>query len=460
MRIDMPQSGEEGTRDLLEQALRLALDLPVTVAPHTPFRQTRTRTINRRGILWLGQTCNLRCKFCYYLDRIENGEHPQHAFMEIEKAKRICDVLVRTYRNTSVDIQGGEPTLFPGIFDLIHHCRAIGLAPTVITNGSRLADRSLVEEYRSAGLRDFIISVQGLGPVYDNLVQKHGAHERQMRALANLQAIGIPFRINCVLTRPVLPQLAAIAELGVRTRAFVVNFLAFNPFDDQGRNGYHSAGLLPSYDEIGPPLDEALDILTEAGVEANARYVPLCVVSTRHRKRIYTFHQLPYDLHENDFSSWSWTGLDAQRRKEGALSPVTQPGPALKLGFLRGPLRTLADAAGLRSLLSEFEIRIGTALARSAGAFRTQDMGRFYLTESRKRAREFCGYRHLDPCRLCDLCAICDGVPRKAGEMFGYSGLRPVRMDKPVRDPQYFIREQEKALHPEDEAWVDRCELP
>ena len=47
-----------------------------------PLRSPSTfqaeRGSSRRGILWLGQTCNLRCQFCYFLDRIEDENHPEH----------------------------------------------------------------------------------------------------------------------------------------------------------------------------------------------------------------------------------------------------------------------------------------------------------------------------------------------------------------------------------------------
>ncbi|MGH8035101.1 MAG: hypothetical protein ACREO9_07745, partial [Lysobacterales bacterium] len=54
------------------------------VAQRPEYLDTDVRKITRRGILWLGQTCNLRCHFCYFLDRIENPMHPEHAFMSLD----------------------------------------------------------------------------------------------------------------------------------------------------------------------------------------------------------------------------------------------------------------------------------------------------------------------------------------------------------------------------------------
>src|SRR5262249_32659013 len=152
----------------------------LTPAPKPVYAVSAARKITRRGILWLGQTCNLRCHFCYFLDRIQDEQHPEHAFMRLEKAQAICRALVDVYGNNSIDSQGGEPTLYPDICELVAYCAEIGLSPTIITNAQALASRPKTGELRRAGLRDFLVSVQGLGEVYDEIVGQQGAHVRQM----------------------------------------------------------------------------------------------------------------------------------------------------------------------------------------------------------------------------------------------------------------------------------------
>src|SRR5207248_967883 len=119
-----------------ELALARALELAGVTEPlpRPQVATTRNRTITRRGVLWLGQTCNLRCYFCYFLDRIESREHPEHPFMSLDKAKEICKTLVDVYGNNAIDIQGGEPTIWYAILDLVRYCHEIGLEPTLITN--------------------------------------------------------------------------------------------------------------------------------------------------------------------------------------------------------------------------------------------------------------------------------------------------------------------------------------
>ena len=219
---------------------------------------TASRKLTQRGILWLGLTCNLRCHFCYFLDRIENPAHPEHAFMSLEKARDICRTLVDYYGNNSIDIQGGEPTLYPAIYELVEYCADIGLSPTLITNAVRLSIRDDVVRFKQAGIRDFLISVQGLGEAYDQLVGREGASVRQMKALRNLQHVGVPFRFNTVLSKVALPQLMDISKLAASTGAGVVNFLGFNPFNDQ-QTGKRGTENVPSYDELREPLEAAIE---------------------------------------------------------------------------------------------------------------------------------------------------------------------------------------------------------
>jgi wyosine [tRNA(Phe)-imidazoG37] synthetase (radical SAM superfamily) len=416
------------------------------------YRPSLTKKLNRRGVMWLGQTCNLRCHFCYFLDKITDESHPEHAFISLEKAQDMCRTLVETYGNNSVDIQGGEPTLYPHIFELVRFCHDIGLAPTLITNAQALAKRSIVEKYLEAGIRDFLVSLQGLGEVYDQIVGRPGAHRKQLQALDNLRDVGIPFRFNCVLSQPCLAQLQEIAELTVEKEAVVINFLVFNPFHDQ-RTGKRSDQNVPRYRQVEESLTPVLDLLEENNVEANVRYLPLCMLSERHRKLIYNFTQIPYDLHENDFASWSWTDLPSQRIAGKALSSPLPLGPRLKLGSLRQPLRRLAlelpvVGQAMHGIKQKLELRWANGKPEDS----REDL---YQIEARNRSREYCGYRHPEPCMKCDLRTICDGFHGDYLDLYGHEEARPVQLGQEVKDPCHYVNDQAKLVHEDDLVWLE-----
>ena len=204
--------------------------------------------------------------------------------------------------------------------------------------------------------------------------------------------------------------------------------------------------------QLREPLAEALDLLADAGVEANVRYLPFCVVAPRHRSSVYDFPQIPYDLHENDFASWSWTDLPAQRMRDAPLTPPFGLGPRLELGPVRAPLRRLVVQLplvgdGLHAIKQRLERHWA---ARPSGKTRDE----LYQEDARMRAREYTGYRHVAGCSTCDARAICDGFYGDYADLFGEDEARPIDVGGPVSDPQHFSQQQAKRIHPDDLAWL------
>ena len=434
-----------------EVALARALELTEVTRvppPVNPLRRTRHRTITKRGVMWLGQTCNLRCYFCYFLDRIETKAHPEHEFMTLEKAKEICKTLVDVYGNTAIDIQGGEPTIWPGILDLIRYCNDIGLHPTLITNALVLDKMETCRTFKEAGIRDFLVSVHGIGEVHDRVVVYPGAHQKQMRALRNMRELGIPYRFNCVLSKPVVSQLPQVAQLAVATGARAVNFLAFNPFEDQAHGGRRSSMNVPTYTEVSGQLTRALDVLDEHGIEANVRYYPICMAEERHRKSMYNFQQLSYDHHEWDYASWTWTGAQPQRMKEGPVSP-TQP---LSTQGLVWKFRKHAERIVRLPIVGSAAVRVHDRVARLADRFRDRD--RLYRENARVRSELHCGYVYDKACNRCSVRSICDGFHGDYAALFGVDEAKAIELGRTVDDPRHYISRQEKIVEPEDASWA------
>lgn len=412
--------------------------------------KTRKRTLSRRGVMWLGQTCNLRCYFCYFLNRISNAHHPEHPFMSLEKCKDVCRILREFYGNTSIDIQGGEPTIHPDILELIRYCREIGLVPTLITNGLQLAKPGELEKFRDAGVRDFLVSYHGIGDVHDEVVCKKGAYEKMDAAVRRMAELGIPFRFNCTMSKPVVPLLPGIARKAVEYGAAAVNYIAFNPFEDQ-EMGIRTHENVARYSDIKPKLAEALDILEEAGIEANVRYLPLCMAEPRHRKDFYNFQQLPYDHHEWDYQSWLWTGMHAQRMRQGGLVPGYRLGPWDRRIHLT-PSHELINDYESHPWLGRLKYGVQHVAARIEQALRGRDT--LYREEARIRAQSDLKYRYHEACEKCPAQGICDGFHGDYAELFGTAEAVPLKDIPPTQDPLYFIRDQEKLVEEEDKSWA------
>nr|WP_084417449.1 radical SAM protein [Chrysiogenes arsenatis] len=410
-------------------------------ALHVKAAVSREKALTKRGVLWLGQTCNLRCFFCYFVDKIADKHHPEHPFMDLEKAKRICRALRTVYGNTSVDIQGGEPTIYPQIFELVGYCASIGLKPTLITNAIVLSNISLCEQFLCAGVHDFLVSVHGLGDVYEKVVGLPGGSEKQMRALYNLQTLGIPFRLNCTLTKEVVHELEDIVTLAKETGARVVNFIAFNPFADQQDKNVRNSENVPSYHTIKAKLTSAIDQLEWCGIETNVRYLPLCIAEERHRKNFYNFQQLSYDPREWDFNSWTWTTRLNQRSSTPELD---EPIPILLYDIYEYNDIAFGDTArhGTKAHYMR-EIDVREHLLKLFSADISKDL--LYRQNARLRAEKHCKYEYNQTCHTCSLRLICDGFHNDYASIFGTSEACAI-LGELIDDPTYFIQHQEKIV--------------
>ncbi len=406
------------------------------------YPKTKDRTLTKRGVLWLGQTCNLSCFFCYFAERIADKSHPEHQFMSLEKAKNICHTLRYVYGNNAIDIQGGEPTIYPQILELIKYCSEIGLEPTLITNAIVLANEDLCQKYKDAGVKDFLVSIHGLGEVYDKVVGLENGSKKQMKALYNLQKLGIDFRLNCTMTKEVVDELEDIASLAIDVGALAVNFIAFNPFADQQEKNGRSAVNVPKYSEIKKHLTVAIDRLEEADIETNVRYLPLCMLEDRHRKNGYNFQQLSYDHREWDFNSWTWTTRFNQR---SASPELDRPIPILlyEVGENNGISFGEAEKHGNPvHYLKEINLEEHLLKLFSAGF----DKEHLYRQNGKLRAEKHCKYEHNEVCQKCSLQPICDGFHNDYAVIFGTSEATAIGGEI-VDDPKYFIKEQAKIVY-------------
>ena len=335
--------------------------------------------ITRRGVLWLGLYCDIRCEFCY--DNLLTVS--QKRWVALPDLKLALAKFRRFYQNEFVDFMGGEPTIHPDVLAAIEYSSEIGLKPTVVTHGMRLANLEFIRKFKEAGVHDFLVSVHGLG---DTARVIHGRgvdnSQLQMAALQNMCDLDIPFRFNVTVVRENLNQLTGIARLAISKGARVVNFLTFNPYFEW------DAGVdIPfqvSHTEASVELAKAIDILTVGGIEANVRYLPICQLPG-HENHIFTGMQLPFDEHEWDYNSWYDRG---------------HPG--------------------------------------------RPSLGWYLAAAEDQRNRH--NYVQPSPCSNCAVRAICDGVHEQYLARFGFGELRPFDGGL-ISDPRHFIAEQPNLYH-------------
>lgn len=141
----------------------------------------------------LTDRCNLHCRYC----RPEVSEHvPHNEILRYEELLRICRAAlqlgIRKFK-----ITGGEPLLRKGCSDFIASLKQTdGVEQvTLTTNGTLLAQQlpALIQ----AGVDSINVSLDTLDAAYYTELTG-GSLSSVLQALQELQAAGIPFKLNCV----------------------------------------------------------------------------------------------------------------------------------------------------------------------------------------------------------------------------------------------------------------------
>lgn len=141
----------------------------------------------------LTDRCNLHCRYC----RPEVSEHvPHNEILRYEELLRICRAAlqlgIRKFK-----ITGGEPLLRKGCSDFVASLKQLdGVEQvTLTTNGTLLAQQ--LPALIAAGVDSINVSLDTLDAAYYTELTG-GSLSSVLQALRELQAAGIPFKLNCV----------------------------------------------------------------------------------------------------------------------------------------------------------------------------------------------------------------------------------------------------------------------
>jgi MoaA/NifB/PqqE/SkfB family radical SAM enzyme len=263
-----------------------------TYRPHGP---------TRRAWLMLGTNggpCDQGCVMCYY----HHAPKAEKRWFHLDALKAGANRIRHYYGLEEITLSGGEPSILPGIVDLVRHCADIGLKPLINTHGANNTER-FVADCEDAGLAHWIVSLQGMEAAHDAVTQRPGSWRKATANLANPKR---PVLINTTATRLNMADLPALAAwLRDHLPPTVWHVLNFLPFGWEQHPG--EATFAATLDEIGPLLRAAFDVLESAGWECNVQYYPLCV-GARYgiAENVMTFYQ-------GQWSPWDWDIIHTRR---------------------------------------------------------------------------------------------------------------------------------------------------
>jgi AdoMet-dependent heme synthase len=163
-------------------------------------------------VIWeTTRACDLACLHC----RAEaNGQRSADELTFAEAQRLIRDVKAFGPPYPIFILTGGDPAKRPDVFDIIAYARSEGLRIAMTPSATPLITRHAVRHFAEAGLVRLALSLDGKNAsIHDGFRGVEGSFSRTLQILDWCREFGLETQIHTTVTRHVLDDLPAVAEM-------------------------------------------------------------------------------------------------------------------------------------------------------------------------------------------------------------------------------------------------------
>jgi len=340
----------------------------------------------KRAKIPTGLKCNMRCKFCYYIEHLDD-ENPSTRKMKL----LISQAYERGMKD--IDFSGGESTIRGDFIELVHYAKKLGFRNIcVITNGLRMANKDYTKKLVEAGLNEVLFSIHGNREIHDYLTQIPGSFDKLMKAIENVRELNVRFRTNTTINKMNYKILPELTELFLSLKPAAVNFILFNPhYSPESQLNE----MICKYSECFPYIRKSVDDLKTEIKKVTVRFIPFCFMEN-YEKYVCDRRQRKYDCDE-------W--LPRVQAKIEEVSPIRH----FIYGFIDLIHKNIPKNKKINDLLDKFV----------QWTFTT----RYFVKPS-----------------MCDECKyrlICDGIKKGYARIFGLEEIKAIKGEL-IKNPVEF----------------------
>jgi len=155
--------------------------------------------------VYLTNACNLRCRYCFNLDREDAPRIP---------LADICTILKAAYErhNRYVSITGGEPFLYKQIFEVLDYAHDLGYWITILSHGG-LLDLTRISRLKKYWRLRVRISLDGPDRESHDFLRGEGTFDNTMEKIAMLIEQGINVGVGVTVSESNVKKLEEILSL-------------------------------------------------------------------------------------------------------------------------------------------------------------------------------------------------------------------------------------------------------
>ena len=224
--------------------------------------------------LTVNRNCNFRCQWCYG----EDTHYDPRDTMSLKTAKELVEIGMAAGVK-HFNIIGGEPTMWPGLFEINRFCKGLGVTTGLITNAAKFGDDKYWERYQESPCDRISISVKSVAREQFKDVTKSKIYDKTMKGIGraiNFHKTGVTAVHNSLVGLDGLRQIAVTCrELGASS--IIVNMCSPVITEDGVDQGFsiEQKQLVEDVMKIHPFLEDLYDGKAEIDIQ-----LPLCLFPT------------------------------------------------------------------------------------------------------------------------------------------------------------------------------------
>lgn len=157
----------------------------------------------------LTTACNLSCKHCY-IDARTKGEDELKRDEAFSVIKELASLDFKV-----ILFSGGEPLLYPDLFELNSYAKACGIKTCLSSNGSLITE-SLAIKIKDADFEYVGISIDGTREIHDRFRGIPGAFDKALNGLRVLKKYNVKRGIRLTLNKENIESLEDVIEISLK----------------------------------------------------------------------------------------------------------------------------------------------------------------------------------------------------------------------------------------------------
>lgn len=227
----------------------------------------------KSGWLTLNRACNLRCRWCY----AQSTKYLKEDDLDISLAYQLINIFSELNIRHIVLI-GGEPTIYPHLFEVIDYCHNKNIRCGIVTNGLKCAEIDFVKKLKGHGIHSISLSLKGEDENAFKNITGVDAFQKVISAVRLCLSEGIKVNVSMVLTEENIESyidgLALMREIGVNNfhLSFCYNFNTQQIDEEQYLQEHNPKRLIQKFCDGYDKLDR----VTEHRFVLSEGY-PLCL---------------------------------------------------------------------------------------------------------------------------------------------------------------------------------------